>query len=79
VVECSNPVSCQTAKREECRCDCGGANHGKLRGLLDNPETQHDGETQLAELRSHQEELKKAKRVERRKKRAEVKKAQSTP
>ena len=75
MVQCSNPVQCQLAKRVECSCGCGGANHAKLRQLLNNPETQAQGEEQLAELRKVQAELKKSKRVERRQKRAESKKA----
>jgi len=75
--ECTNPVQCQTAKREECTCGCDGANHSILRQLLNNPETQADGETKLAELKSQQTELKKSKRVERRKRRAEARKAQA--
>lgn len=75
MAECTNPVQCQTAKRVECTCGCGGANHSILRKLLDNPETQADGEEKLAELRKHQEELKKAKRKERREKRAAARKA----
>ena len=74
--ECSNPVQCQIAKRPECTCGCGGANHAKLRQLLDNPETQAEGEEKLVELRKHQAELRKQKRVDRRKKRAEARKAQ---
>ena len=74
--ECTNPVQCQTAKRIECTCGCGGANHAKLRQLLDNPETQSQGEEKLAELRRVQAGLKKAKRLARRQKRAESKKAQ---
>ena len=73
---CTNPVQCQTAKRIECTCGCGGANHAKLRQLLDNPETQSQGEEKLAELRKVQAGLKKAKRLARRQKRAESKKAQ---
>jgi len=73
---CTNPVQCQTAKRIECSCGCGGANHAKLRQLLDNPETQSQGEEKLAELRKVQAGLKKAKRLARRQKRAESKKAQ---
>jgi len=72
--ECSNPVQCQLAKRELCTCACGGANHGVLRKMMDNPETREDAELQLTELRKHQAELKKQKRIERRKKRAEAKK-----
>jgi len=74
--ECTNPVQCQTAKRELCTCGCGGANHGILRKLLDNPETQAEGEEKLAELRKRQAELKKTKRAARRQKRAEARKAQ---
>jgi len=73
--ECSNPVQCQTASRELCTCACGGANHAELRQLLNNPSTQAEGEEKLAELRKVQTELKKTKRVERRKKRADAKKA----
>ena len=72
---CSNPVQCQMAKRELCTCACGGANHGILRKMMDNPETREDAELQLAELRKRQTELKKQKRIERRKKRAEARKA----
>ena len=72
--DCTNPVQCQTAVRVECTCGCGGANHGKLRQLLDNPETQIDGEERLAELREVQAELKKTKRTERRQKRAKARK-----
>ncbi len=72
--ECSNPVQCQMAKRELCTCACDGANHGKLRRLLDNPETHEDAELQLTELRKHQAELKKQKRIDRRKKRVEARK-----
>ena len=75
MAECTNPVQCQTAKRVECTCGCGGSNHAKLRQLLDNPETQAEGEEKLAELRKVQAELKKSKRLARRQKRAEVKKA----
>lgn len=74
--DCSNPVQCQMAKRELCTCACGGANHAKLRVMMDNPETREDAELQLTELKKHQAELKKAKRIERRKKRAETRKAQ---
>ena len=75
--ECTNPVQCQTAKRIECTCGCGGANHSILRKLLDNPETQADGEEQLAGLRTQQSKLKKVKRVQRRQKRAEARKAET--
>ena len=74
--ECSNPVQCQTAKREECTCDCGGANHGVLRKLLesDDPSTQAQAEEQLSVLKQTQAKLKKEKRVARRQRRAELKK-----
>ena len=72
---CSNPIQCQLAKRELCTCDCGGANHGVLRKMMENPETHEDAEHLLAELRKRQTELKKTKRVERRKNRAEARKA----
>ena len=74
--DCTNPVQCQTAVRVECTCSCGGVNHSALRKLLDSSETQAEGEEKLAELRKHQEELKKANRVKRRQKRAEARKAQ---
>jgi len=74
--ECSNPVQCQLAKRVECTCACGGSNHSQLRRLLDNPETQAFAEEKLAELKKAQEVLKKAKRIERRQRRADAKKAQ---
>ena len=73
---CSNPIQCQMAKRVECTCACGGANHGWLRLMMENPETREDAELQLTELKAHQAELKKVKRVERRKKRAEARKVQ---
>lgn len=72
---CSNPIQCQMAKRELCTCDCGGANHGVLRRMMENPETEAEGRQKLEELRKHQAELKKVKRVERRKNRAEARKA----
>ena len=76
MADCTNPVQCQIAKRVECTCGCNGANHGKLRSLLDSEiqTEQVDGVEKLAELRKHQEELKKVKRVDRRKKRAEARK-----
>ena len=72
---CSNPVQCQTAKREECTCACSGANHGILRKMLENPDTHGEAEQRLEELKELQAEMKKAKKVERRKKRAEKKKS----
>jgi len=42
---------------------------------MENPETHEDAEHLLAELRKRQTELKKTKRVERRKNRAEARKA----
>ena len=71
---CSNPIQCQMAVRELCTCDCGGANHAKLRLMMENPETREDAEQQLTELRKHQAELKKVKRINRRKKRTEARK-----
>jgi len=44
--------------------------------MMENPETREDAELQLTELKAHQAELKKVKRVERRKKRAEARKVQ---
>mgnify|MGYP001614047535 CR=1 FL=1 len=76
MVGCSNPVQCQTAKRVECTCACGGANHSVLRKLLDNPETSSEGEEGLKELKEQQTKLKKEKRIERRKNRAVARKAQ---
>ena len=72
---CSNPIQCQMAVRAECTCDCGGANHAILRKMMENPETEVEGKEKLKELQKHQVEMKKAKRVERRKNRAEVRKA----
>ena len=72
---CSNPLQCQMAVRVLCTCDCGGANHAKLRLMMDNPETRENAELQLIELKSYQTKLKKAKRIERRKRRAEARKA----
>jgi len=63
------------AVRELCTCDCGGTNHGKLRRMMDNPGTHKDAELQLTELKVHQAEMKKAKRIERRKKRADTRKS----
>jgi len=63
------------AVRVLCTCDCGGANHAKLRLMMDNPETRENAELQLIELKSYQTKLKKAKRIERRKRRAEARKA----
>ena len=73
---CSNPIQCQMAVRELCTCACGGANHGVLRKLFDNPETISEGEEKLKELKEQQMKLKKEKRIERRKRRAASKKAQ---
>lgn len=76
--ECSNPIQCQTAKREECTCSCGGANHGVLRKYLDSgvPEERQEGEEKLRALRESQATLKKKKRKERREKRAAARKAE---
>ena len=75
--QCSNPVQCQTAKRPECTCDCLGANHGHLRLLLEseNPHEEATGKSLLAELKVAQAAFKKDKKTDRRKKRAEMKKA----
>ena len=73
---CSSPVQCQMAKRAECTCDCNGANHGVLRKMIEDPNTKEEAEEKLKDLKVHQAELKKTKRVERRKKRAEARKAQ---
>jgi len=73
--DCSNPIQCQMAKRAECTCACKGANHGILRKLIENPETEDEGERKLQELKSKQEVLKKQKRKERRQKRAAAQKA----
>ena len=74
--ECSNPVQCQIAKRLECTCGCGGANHSKLRPGLDSsdPPTKLQAEEQLTALKQQQSELKKQHRIERRKKRAAARK-----
>jgi len=63
------------AVRELCTCACGGANHSRLRRMLDDPGAHEYVELQLTELKAHQAELKKTKRVERRKKRAEARKS----
>ena len=76
MVQCSNPVQCQLAKREYCSCGCGGANHAILRKMMESPETAAEGKEKLEELQKHQAELKKQKRIDRRKKRAEARKAQ---
>ena len=72
---CSNPVQCQMAERTECTCDCGGANHSVLRKMMEDPNTKEEAEQKLKDLKVHQAELKKTKRVDRRKKRAEARKA----
>jgi len=72
--ECSNPVQCQMAKRVECTCDCGGANHSVLRKMMEDPELKESAEQQLEALKKSQEELKKTKRIARRKRRAEARK-----
>ena len=71
MAQCSNPVSCQTAKRELCNCECRGQSHGKLRGGLDSPdgEVRRRTEEDLNILRTQQAELKKQKSRERRMKR----------
>ena len=76
--QCSNPIQCQTAKREECTCDCHGANHSILRKYLDSdqPEERHEGEALLEALRETQKGLKATKRKERRQKRAAAKQVQ---
>lgn len=76
MVSCSNPLQCQLASRVECTCACQGKNHGILRKMIGNPETETEGKQKLEELQKHQAELKKVKRVERRKKRAEARKSQ---
>lgn len=75
--KCSNPIQCQTAERDECKCACNGANHGRLHPLLisDIPEQRAEGEQQLKDLREQQEKDQKEKRKERRQRRAEAKKA----
>ena len=77
--ECTNPVQCQTAKREECTCGCGGANHSILRAGLESkdPEVHKQAEEKLEELKQHQVVLKKLKRKERKQKRAEKRKAET--
>ena len=74
--ECSNPVQCQMAKREECTCDCDGANHGFLRRMMADPETAESAEKLLIGLKKSQEEIKKQKRKVRRERRAAAKKAE---
>ena len=76
--ECSNPVQCQTSKRDLCTCACGGIYHQKLSKLLNNPETQTQGEELLKELRVKQAELKKVKRTQRRQRRAVERKANTS-
>lgn len=76
MTECSNPVSCQMAKRVECTCDCNGANHGKLRQKMDDLNTKEEAEQELAELKAKQEVLKQQKRKVRRQKRAAVRKVE---
>ena len=75
--ECSNPVQCQAAKREECTCACGGSNHSILRKYLDSsiPEEVQEGEELLSALKVKQAVLKKYKRVQRRQNRAAARKA----
>ena len=75
---CSNPIQCQTAKRELCTCACGGANHSILRKYLDSliPEEKALGEERLKELREAQATLKAQKRRERRQRRVKAKKIQ---
>lgn len=71
---CSNPIQCQLANRIECTCDCRGANHGKLRTKLGdpNPEVVDQAKQELADLRVAQTKLKKEKSSVRRKRRAAV-------
>ena len=75
---CSNPIPCQLAKRELCNCDCQGANHSRLRKLMESgdPETRANAELQLGELKVEQAKLKKEKKKERRLKRRELVKQQ---
>ena len=75
---CSNPIQCQLARREECTCDCGGANHAALRRYFDSviPEEVKEGEEKLKELRQQQATLKTKKRKERRQRRADARKAE---
>jgi len=74
-VRCSNPVQCQLAKREFCRCACGGEFHAILRKELDNPETAVAAQEKLVTLKAEQVAVKRIRRLERRAKRALVKKA----
>ena len=73
--ECSNPVQCQMAKREECTCGCLGANHGILRKMMGDPGTQLQAEEMLSALKERVASEKKLKKVERRKKRAEARRS----
>jgi len=74
--ECSNPAQCQIARREECTCDCRGANHGILRKYLDSniPGEREEGQHKVEELRQHQAASKKEKKADRRKKRVVLRK-----
>ena len=77
MVGCSNPVSCQMAKRVECSCECHGANHGILRVAIENPDTREAATQQLDNLKVEQANIKKEKKLARRKARAAVQKPQS--
>ena len=72
--ECTNPVQCQTAHREECTCACHGTNHSILRKGLDSdvPEEQEAAQEKLDNLKAQQSVLKKQHRKERRQRRAEA-------
>ena len=68
--QCSNPVQCQMARRVECTCECLGANHAVLRLAMENPDTKAEAEQQLDNLKVEQANLKKEKKLARRKARA---------
>lgn len=76
MTQCSNPIQCQLAKREECSCNCQGENHGKLlTGLTSSdPEVVAQAQKDLMELRANQAKLKKEKSTARRKRRALLRK-----
>jgi len=75
MAQCSNPIGCQMAKREECLCDCRGANHGRLRLRLadSNPEVAAQAQQELVDLRITQAKLKKDKSKTRRLRRTTLK------
>ena len=77
MVQCSNPIQCQMAEREECKCKCMGTNHGVLRQKLTStdPAVVEAAQLELQKLREDQEKLKNEKAKLRRQKRDAMEKA----